>query len=179
MPVPAFDGITSALPPFIGRIEHRGMVSPYPCTMEEIALALGTSTERRAILNGLLDLRRALRSLGIEAIQWLDGSFVEDKESHRGVPPNDIDVVTYARGDLRRLHGNLLLSRTHVMRTYSVDHLLVHLRPNWLDLVADISDWYALFSHRRDGTWKGMLQVALTADADEDARARTLLGGTA
>jgi len=40
-------------------------------------------------------------------------------------------------------------------------------------LVQDVSYWFSLFSHRRDGLWKGMLRVPLQAD---DSAALAKLG---
>jgi hypothetical protein len=114
MPIPAFDGITRVLPPYLGEIARRDMVSPYPCTLPEVARALGATPERKAILAGFPSLRRDLRALGVTAVQWLDGSFVEDKEALVGKAPGDIDVVTFAAGDLTALRNSSLLSRKHV-----------------------------------------------------------------
>lgn len=125
---------------------------------------------------GLLDLRAELRRHGVEAVQWLDGSFVERVEVIEARPPRDIDVVTYAANDLSALLGTPLLSRNHVKKTYTVDHFLIPPPRNPVFIVRTVSYWNAIFSHRRDGLWKGMLQVILSSDASDDEAARSLLG---
>lgn len=58
---------------------------------------LGTTPERRLLINGLLDYREALRNIGItRGFQLIDGSFTEDCEIVKGRPPGDIDLLTYA-----------------------------------------------------------------------------------
>jgi hypothetical protein len=36
--------------------------------------------------------------------------------------------------------------------------------------VKQISYWYSMWSHRRDGTWKGFLQIDLAPNADAEAK---------
>ncbi len=36
--------------------------------------------------------------------------------------------------------------------------------------VKQISYWYSMWSHRRNGQWKGFLQIGLSPDADDVAR---------
>jgi len=38
--------------------------------------------------------RAALRDLGLNGVQWINGSFCEDVERTRGRPPGDIDLVS-------------------------------------------------------------------------------------
>ena len=59
-------------------------------TALEVVTTLGSTDERRAILTGWLNHRAALRAIGFDrGFQWLDGSFVEQKD------PQDLDVVTF------------------------------------------------------------------------------------
>jgi hypothetical protein len=67
-----------------------------------------------------------------------------------------------------------LRDRNHVKGMYSVDHFLVPLGSAPRLLVGQSRYWYGLFSHRRDGVWKGMLTVELM-DPSEDATASQLL----
>jgi hypothetical protein len=177
MPVPYFDQQKGALPPFLGPIERGGPTSPYVCSLVEVATTLATTEERKRLLLGLIDLRRELRSSGIEAVQWLDGSFVEDIERLKGVPPKDIDVVTYTSGTVRLTLGSPLLSPKASKARFQIDHFLVSGDMPLSDFVEAVGYWYGIFSHRRDRTWKGILQVSLTADDCEDDAARLLLGG--
>lgn len=126
--IPEWDA-AGVIPPIApgasGASPHR---APYRATMIEVVERYGRSPERRAILRGLLELRRALREVGLaEGFQWLDGSFVEDVETLRGRAPADIDVVTFAHlGDeaeqQRRFaqHGHLFLPQETKAR-FSVD----------------------------------------------------------
>ncbi|WP_425602904.1 DUF6932 family protein [Hoeflea algicola] len=70
--------------------------SPYPARIIEIVDQFATSIERRNILEGLLRFRQELYGAGVlHGFQWLDGSFMEDVETHQSRSPNDIDVITY------------------------------------------------------------------------------------
>lgn len=95
MTIPAYD-LGLVLPPFLGpRPGSVATQSPYDATTEELVHRFGTSAARNALLRGLLDLRAALRRIGITTgFQWIDGSFVEDKERRVGSAPGDIDIVT-------------------------------------------------------------------------------------
>jgi hypothetical protein len=92
MPIPAFS-IDGVLPPYVGPGGPGGApqdMTPYVATAVEVVLTLGTTPRRRTILGRWLDHRAALRGLGFQrGFQWLDGSFVEQKE------PNDLDIVTF------------------------------------------------------------------------------------
>ena len=94
MPIPSFtiDGI---LPPYVGANGPGGRaedMSPYFVTALEVVSSLGGTDNSRTILNHWLRHRAELRALGFQrGFQWLDGSFVEEKE------PNDLDVVTFIR----------------------------------------------------------------------------------
>ncbi len=63
-----------------------------------------------------------------------------------------------------------LFDHDHVKVTYKVDHY-----PNVLGKAIDayqirqLSYWYSMWSHRRDGLWKGFIQVSL--DPAEDVQA--------
>ena len=111
----------------------------------------------------------------ISGFQWLDGSFMEDKETLKGKAPNDIDVVTFfelpngtSQEDLLKNSPQLFINED-VKKTYHVDsfaHLLG--KPLEQSAVHQISYWYSMWSHRRDGLWKGFIQVDLST-ADDDA----------
>lgn len=92
MPIPAFT-IDGVLPPYVGPAGPAGAVedlSPYTVTAIEVVTTLGFTDEHRAILLGWLRHRAALRAIGFDrGFQWLDGSFVEQKE------PRDLDVVAF------------------------------------------------------------------------------------
>jgi hypothetical protein len=176
MPIPPFDPIYNTLPPHLGDPRKRADMSPYPTTVSEICQRFGTSPERKAILLGLLALREEFLSRGITGFQWIDGSFLEDIELIEGRPPGDIDVVTFVEvpHDSAALAVQLigtvnLLDHDWVKSSFKVDHFLVPLcsHPR---LIVDLTRyWFGLFSHRRDGLWKGMLEVPLQDTTDHTA----------
>ena len=96
MPLPDFttsDGYpTAVLPPGV-----------HGCSEEEFSNrfvdAFAGSERRPLIRDGFLRLRRTVEeTLGLPAVQWADGSFVEAKPE-----PGDVDVVTFVDAD--RLNG--------------------------------------------------------------------------
>lgn len=177
MPIPAFtiDGI---IPPFIGPHGPGGLaqdMTPYVASALEVVHTLGGSDRRRAILTGWLGYRAQLRAAGItHGFQWLDGSFVEQKE------PNDMDVVTFFR---RPAHAQSdteiglwagarrhLFDRVGIKTNFLLDAFPVDLGGDAESVVNVTRYWLGLFSHRRvDGLWKGMLQVRLEDAADDVA----------
>jgi hypothetical protein len=183
MPIPAFDGILGVLPPHVGDPRKREDLSPYACSVAELCDRFATSAKRKQILDGFVKLRAELFALGIQGFHWLDGSFLEDIETQEGRDPNDIDAITFVTDPAMPGELNLRLINprpdlwipAQTKATYFVDHYLVSLGSAPLNIVADTKYWYALFSHRRDGVWKGMLEVKLTDKGDDDA-ARIVLG---
>ncbi|WP_419720766.1 DUF6932 family protein [Phenylobacterium aquaticum] len=175
MPIPAFT-IDGVLPPYVGPNGPGGAaedLSPYAVTALEVVTTLGSTGERRAILTGWLNHRAALRAIGFDrGFQWLDGSFVEQKD------PQDLDVVTFLYRPpgivdpnqlamLMRANLNLF-GRGQVKAAYNLDFFAVDLNGSPEALVNVTRYWLGLFSHRRvDELWKGMLQVRLEDVADD------------
>lgn len=176
--IPSFNA-SMVLPPYVGEDPtHRADMSPYKVTMREVALRFATSTHRARILRGLLSYRNALRGAGVSSgFQWLDGSFVEDVEQIRKLPPQDLDVVTFGKppteNSLEKFkwlqeHLNLFV-QSKTKESFLCDAFFVDLTQNPELLVDDSRYWFGLFSHQRESAlWKGMLQVPLNSD-DSDA----------
>ena len=169
MPIPQFDH-NDVLPPHVGDVTQSANMSPYRVTSLEAAERLGTSPERTAILLGWLDLRSDLRRLNFSGgFQWLDGSFLEDVEKIRGVPPNDLDAVTFFAAPVGPVDPALVAVITNHAATksrYRVDHYLVPLADRPERLVDQTRFWFGLFSHQKaTAVWKGMLHVDLMTDA--------------
>jgi len=177
MAIPAFT-IDGVLPPFVGPDGPGGAavdLSPYAVTALEVVQRFGVTPERRAILNGWLRHRAAMRAIGFErGFQWLDGSFVEDKQ------PRDLDIVTflYRPAGVRdrdalaaMMHANLdLFLRPRVREVYRLDSFSIDLDGSPEGLVGTSRYYLSLFSHRRGDTlWKGMLQVRLEDVQDDTA----------
>jgi len=182
MPIPPFS-IDGVLPPFVGPHGPGGTLhemTPYEVTAVEVVSTLGTSAKRMTILSHWLSHRAALRAVGFQrGFQWLDGSFVEDKN------PNDLDVVTFVfrpativgAAELKALMGANapLFERAQVKARYMLDAFFIDLNASPENVVNVSRYWLGLFSHRRvDNLWKGMLQVRLENAAD-DAAATALL----
>lgn len=171
--------IAGVLPPIRpGQLGHSPDRSPYRVPLWEVVDQFSSSHDRLKILNGLLDYRAALHQLGlISGFQWLDGSFMEDVEMLQSRPPKDVDVVTYfdlpggeTQMTLNAKAGNLF-SNSYVKSTYLVDaysHVLGE--PVNANNVRQISYWYSMWSHRRNGIWKGFIQVDLNPQEDVNAR---------
>jgi hypothetical protein len=179
IPEPTIDGI---LPPFTGGDPGGGpaLMSPYEVGPVEVVQRFGTTDHRRGMLKGWLDHRGALRGLGVErGFQWLDGSFVEEKD------PHDLDLVIFVHRPtsvhgarewglfLRANQG--LFDRRGVKQAYSLDTFFLDMNGNPETLVSIARYLLQLFSHQRETyLWKGILQVRLE-DTGEDGQAMALL----
>jgi hypothetical protein len=153
--------------------------SPYTVDLAAFVERFATSPERKKILGGLLKFRQALHKQGIvRGFQWLDGSFLEDVETLEKRHPRDMDIVTLFHlpdGDdqstLTKRAGTLF-HNNHLKTTYAMDAYFVVLdQPTDEWQVRNVSYWYSMWSHRRDGLWKGFVQIDLDSAQDGDAGA--------
>lgn len=171
-----FEGILPPNDPIAPTSIHR---SPYEVTLTDLVLRYPTSPQRIAILQGLLRFRASLHALGLaEGFQWLDGSFLEDVETLNGRGPRDMDVVTFfSLSDSQTQDGLFDLSPrlfdpAYTKSDYRIDGYFVQL--NGTDpktIVASSAYWYSMWSHTRDGQWKGFLQIGLSPADDASAQA--------
>jgi len=182
MPIPPFS-IDGVLPPYIGPSGPGGRaedMSPYVVTAFEVVSTFGGSNERAKILDGWLRHRAQLQSLGFQrGFQWLNGSFLEDKE------PRDLDIVSFlfrpAMFTVGQLSAVLQANRAlfdpgQLKQSYLLHAFFVDLNGSPETIVNASRYYFGLFSHRRgDELWKGMLQVSLDNPADDGA-AREALG---
>lgn len=177
--IPSFDH-SGVIPPFTTDPTNP-VGSPYTSDLCTLIQSLGGTVERRALIQGLLNYRTALRTAGITSgFQLLDGSFTEDCEKSRGRAPSDIDLVTFAYLPVgpheAMAFGNAnigLFSPAATKATYFCDAYFIDLAKPTRLVVDDTFYWYGLFSHQKSTyTWKGMLRIPLMAD---DAAAQTLL----
>jgi hypothetical protein len=152
--------------------------SPYSASLSEVVQRFATSPQRIAILSGLLDYRIELTHAGItDGFQWLDGSFMEHKELLLNEPPNDVDVVTFFN-----LPAGITDQKTFVTQNpdlfypdrsklrFHVDAYAM-LMGNVLEVsdVQQISYWYSMWSHQRNGLWKGFVRVDISPKEDQIA----------
>lgn len=153
--------------------------SPYTVSLTDFVLHFGTTEKRRTILEGLLAFRSALHAAGLDkGFQWMDGSFLEDIEKIENRAPADMDVVTYfylPQGQTQRSFASAypdLFNHEDTKTRYHVDAYFVPLDDNPPErLVERSAYWYSLWSHRRNGQWKGYLQIDLAATDDAIAYA--------
>lgn len=159
---------------------HSGF-SPYAATVGEIAQQLATTPDRRAILLGLLAMRTELRKLGFTINrQWIDGSFCENIEALEGRPPGDIDVMSFlshpSENDAKS-YNNLIVANIHLFdpkqskSRFRCDHYVMASNVMSVD---QLCYWNSLFSHRRNGLWKGYLQIEDEGQPIDDALGATL-----
>ncbi len=153
-------------------------MSPYQTTLTRIARKLCGSNERKEIFRGLLSYRQQLANLGFTSgFQWLSGSFMEDIENLEKRHPRDVDVVTFCYRPLAATddvamqtfilaNANLLMPQT-VKPVYKCDPFFVDLNTEAVNIVNQARYWFGLFSHRRGGLWKGLLQVPLAVTQDD------------
>ena len=180
MAIPAFTS-AGVLPPFLG--SSPGILadqSPYHATLTELVTRFGTTADRNRLLRGLISLRQALHGHGIvEGFQWIDGSFVEDKEMSLGKSPGDIDIVTVFRRPAgvqwSSIKGNLLLNLLdpgYCKSKFSCEAFYIDADAGPIEVALQSSFWFGLFSHQRTTyLWKGAVALQLNPVLGDDQNA--------
>ena len=152
--------------------------SPYFICILELVVRFGITDARRRLLTGLLDYRAALHQAGLtRGFQWINGSFLENVEEMEGRDPKDIDIATFFHIPDGHTERTLVDKFRHLfdadqLKTrYAIDAYSAMLDPDDLEAIVQRSVyWYSVWSHTRDGIWKGYLQVKLGDEQDEVAR---------
>ncbi len=159
--------------------------SPYLVSLSDFVDRFGTSPDRCRIMEGLLRYRAALCGAGLtQGFQWFDGSFLEQIEVSESRSPNDIDIVTFFRlpagivfAEVVRRAPDLFPSnrsgREQLKKQFFVDPYFAYLDATGEALIKQSTYWYGLWSHRRNQTWKGYVEVDLSPV--EDAAAASIL----
>ena len=152
--------------------------SPYTASLLDLAVRFGHTSARRRLLTGLLDYRAELHKAGLMCgFQWIDGSFIENIEESEQRRPKDVDLVTFFHIPDKHTSESLrqdfpeLFDNSKVMANYDIDAYFVQLNqvtPE--ETVRESTYWYSLWSHTRDGEWKGYVEVDLSGDDDESIR---------
>lgn len=153
-------------------------MSPYGSTLIEVAQQFCATAERKDIFRGLLAYRQRLNDIGFDqGMQWLSGSFLEDIEALEKRAPNDVDVVTFfhrpasiadpAAWRAWLTTHQALFERAQVKAAFKVDVQFVSLDNPPTTVVDMTRFWFGLFSHRRNGLWKGLLQIPLAVSVDD------------
>lgn len=173
IPVPAWDA-RQVLPPNDDSNPIGAFRAPYPVSIVDFVWRFGTSWQRCKILSGLLEFRAEIHAYGaIAGFQWLDGSFAENIEALELRAPKDIDCVTFLK-DL----GGVADGMPELLGDHDVVHEFRHVDHYWVEmskldpefLVAESAYWYSMWSHRRNKTWKGFVQIDLSPAHDQVAR---------
>lgn len=172
-PIPRFDH-NNALPPHLGDPRDKSHLSPYQCTILELCHSLATTRDRIDILKGYIKFRIRMTQMGIiYGFQWIDGSFLENIEVSENRSPKDLDVVTFFGGSTAINHANIMASFPEFGNpdlsklNYHLDHYPVDytFRP---DVTVEFTRyWIQLFTHKRNGVWKGILRLPLNTDIDD------------
>jgi hypothetical protein len=161
------------LPPIGDAFPMGGANSPFKVSLKNFVLRFGDTPDRKRILQGFLNYRKALHEHGlVEGFHWINGSFSENVEEREGRSPNDIDVVTFSNIEDSQEEQKALLSLGLVSpfsKRFLVDGYFVSLRASPENLVSRSIYWYSLWSHRRDELWKGFVQISLEPTEDEEA----------
>lgn len=189
MPLPSFNS-NGILPPVAGSNPTDVERSPYIVNMSELVQIFGTTPTRRQLLKNLIVYRQLISSGGYTAgLQFIDGSFVEDVETHSQRDPQDIDVFSLLHVPARYMqdqpawqHGGFqfwaeeIQNQPRNKKRFQLDTYAALVEEfELLGLLQNVMYWYGLFSHQRDTfAWKGFVVVVL--DPKQDADALTLLG---
>lgn len=176
MSIPYYDH-NNVIPPHKGNPTALEDISPYKLDVFTFCKHFATSKERVEILKGLLQFRNKMNKTGIlTGFQWLDGSFLENIEVKENRPPNDLDIVTFY-GFISDETQNAItenfkefISNELSKINYRLDHYIVDFCYDPLVTVEQTKYWLQLFSHNRDGVWKGMIQLELNTP-NEDSNA--------
>lgn len=183
--IPALNA-SGTLPPYVGGDPTvSAAMSPYSCTLTEIAKIFCTSKLRAAIFKGLLDYRKELSQLGFAVgFQWLSGSYLEAIEQIEKRNPKDIDLVTFCSAPPQCQSPNEIkalvsanpnvFDPTKAKQRYYCDAYFVDVGFGPRFVVMQTRYWFGLFSHRRGGLWKGLLEVPLVRSQD-DVEAETFV----
>lgn len=166
------------IPPHLGNPTQKQEVSPYMCNIVEFCNFFATNTERIDILKGFVRFRILMIENGIiNGYQWIDGSFSENIEESEGRTPNDIDVVTFGRGLTKEFYSVIatkfpeFIYPSKSKEKFKVDHYAVPYDMDPEFTVEYTRYWCQLFSHNRNGVWKGMLKLPLYSTPEEDEKA--------
>ena len=110
-----------------------------------------------------------------EGFQRIDGSFLEDVETRERRAPHDVDVVTFYVLPEGLTQQEILEAIPNVVKSgpastkveFRVDGYLVDLGVPPSLLVERSTYWYGVWSHTRDLTWKGFVQVDLSPNEEK------------
>lgn len=172
--IPPFDH-NHVLPPHIGIPTLPGHVSPYKCSISDFCKHFSTTSQRIELLKNYMEFRLRMVPFRIMlGFQWIDGSFSENIEVSEKRCPNDIDVVTFIGGKTIKEQEDIIYAFPEFgkpyesKKTYKLDHYIVDYTYN-PDLTVEMTRyWIQLFCHNRSKVWKGIIQLPLPTDGNEE-----------
>lgn len=179
VPIPNWSS-RGVLPPINSADPTSSDRSPYRVSLIDFVLRFGNTESRQEIITGFLNFRSALQASGlVSGFQWIDGSFVESIEMIEERAPRDIDVVTFYYLPEGKDQETLIQAAPRLFdppatkEDYRVDAYFVQLNTDIPEpLVAQSAYWNGFWSHRRDGQWKGYLQIDLSPADDQEAKTK-------
>lgn len=171
------------IPPFVGKATDFDR-SPYFVSLLEFVDFFTTGRrefdilKRITLLKNFMEYRKMLHSSGLTSgFQWVNGSFVTNKEEIKKEAPNDIDVVTifilgsgisqqsFAYQYPYLFDNEAIKNGLHIDSHYLV---LEQSNVNLESLIEQINYWNNLWSHQRDTLlWKGYIRLDLSPDQDD------------
>lgn len=163
-----------------GQVGNSPDRSPYIVPMDGFVDMFSLSDHRNRLLVKFLEYRNLWYQAGIhQGFQWIDGSFMENIELLEDRGPKDIDVVTFASipaaisQETPPEACGLLFDHAHCKHRYHVDAYFVQ-TGNVVNeyTIKLVSYWYSVWSHRRDNTWKGFIQIPLDKHLDGEVLSR-------
>ncbi len=117
----------------------------------------------------------------VAVIQPLDGRMLENIEALESRAPHDIDVVTFYWLPAGKTQADIMTAGAAALSNpkgdYKVDAYLVELGAPAETLVERSRYWHSMWTHRRNGLWKGYIEVDL--DPAEDPATKQNLAITA
>jgi hypothetical protein len=129
-----------------------------------------SSTSRKDIYNGYRNYCTILSSLDVAALQWVDGSYTENK-----IDPKDIDLAIHFDG--MKIYGNKalesevkkLLDENTMKLIYKCHPQFIYIypknMPGFYDYYLDRArTWFKWFSRDRSGNTKGLIEFDITKD---------------
>jgi hypothetical protein len=168
------------LPALLGHETMEVSHPPYPVSLTDLVRRFRGSDRRREILSGFLGFRANLYHAGLnDGIQWINGSFVNDKMSQKGEEPGDIDVITLFNVPPGVTQQQLLTGSPELFggpgvnrnkELFDVDSYFVSLNSGSVSYTTkSIAFWNNLWYHTKEGRRKGFLSVDLAPNEDQDA----------
>ncbi len=163
------------LPPFMQSNTAQFGRSPYIVDLSDFVLRYSTSPARKEILAGYLAFRKLWQDAGItDGFHWIDGSFTENIELVESRSPNDIDLMTFFKLPAGQTQETLfiaqpaLFNRGAIKTQLHIDSYWVCLNSEPRSLIHNAAYWNSLWSHRRNATWKGYIQIDLSPMNEDD-----------